>query len=80
MKRRLDEFERKEVGSRLQFKRAKQNKERKRGMEAEIRHRVSIEEREREKIRREIIKEGNLEDTTRLMSMRLEVVSKLVTM
>ena len=53
--RRLDIFEEKEMGRCLQHKRARQNKERKR-MEAEIR-RVRIEEREREKVRKEIIKE-----------------------
>ena len=52
LKRKLDEFEDKEVGRRLQRKRARQNKERKRRMESEIR-RVRIEGRER----REIIKE-----------------------
>ena len=53
LRRRLDEFE-KEVGRRLQLKRAQQNRERKRRMEAEIRQRVRIEERE--KVRREILK------------------------
>ena len=54
LKRRLDEFENKEVGRRLQQKRARQNRERKRRMESEIRQRVRIEEREREKVRKEI--------------------------
>ena len=56
LKRRLDKFENKEVGRRLQQKRARQNRERKRRMESEIR-RVRIEEREREKARKEIVKE-----------------------
>ena len=57
LKRRLDEFEDKEVGRHLQRKRARQNRERKRRMESEIRERVRIEEREREKVRKELIKE-----------------------
>ena len=43
--RRLDIFEEKEMERHLQRKRARQNKERKRRIEAEIRHRVKIEER-----------------------------------
>ena len=57
LKRLLDEFEDKEVGRRLQRKRARQNRERKRRMESEIRQRVRIEEKEREKVRKEIVKE-----------------------
>ena len=47
LRRRLDIFEEKEMGRRLQRKRARQNKDRKRRMEAEIR-RVRIGEGEGE--------------------------------
>lgn len=57
LKRRLDQFEEQAVGRRLQRRRARQNKERKRRMEAEIRERVRIEEKEGERVRKEIIKE-----------------------
>ena len=73
LRRKIDEFEEKDMGRRLQRKRARQNRERKRRMELEIRQRVRIEERER--VRKEIIKEKNSGDTSRLGRLMMLILN-----
>ena len=56
LKRRLDELEYQEEARYRQRRRAQQKLERDRRIASDIRRRVMIEERERERIRKEIIK------------------------